>query len=182
MLSLAFHVDYWNRLGWRDGFSDPAYSERQRWYAVHRPEPRVYTPQMVVQGTHEFIGSHLDEARKAISAALSQPARVSVSLEANTAGDDGWQLRYEVEGADRADFLNLALLHQQAATEVKAGENAGETLHHVSVVIDYAQKRVESGKGSWAASGASGMEATSAVAFVQDQRSLSVLGGSRLNL
>ena len=56
-ISLAFHVDYWNRLGWKDRFSSKAYSRRQRNYALSFAENSVYTPQMVVEGKVGFVGS-----------------------------------------------------------------------------------------------------------------------------
>src|SRR6187402_1594915 len=54
---LAFHVDYWNRLGWKDVFGDAAYSKRQNDYAQYLKLPSVYTPQIVVNGKKEFVGS-----------------------------------------------------------------------------------------------------------------------------
>src|SRR3954452_5453128 len=54
---LSFHVDYWNRLGWKDSFSDPAFSARQKQYANYLSLDGVYTPQIVVNGEHQFVGS-----------------------------------------------------------------------------------------------------------------------------
>ncbi|MEL7087271.1 MAG: DUF1223 domain-containing protein, partial [Planctomycetota bacterium] len=70
IFTLAFHVDYWNRLGWTDPFSDRAYSDRQRDYAVTLRERSIYTPQMVVNGTTGFVGSHARRAGQEIGRAL----------------------------------------------------------------------------------------------------------------
>jgi len=181
VITLAFHVDYWNRLGWRDRFSDRVYSDRQRWYAMHKPEPRVYTPQMIVQGTGEFIGSHEAEIRRAIGGALDQPMKVNLRLEATPLEQGAWEVHYQVEPARAADHLSLALVQHLATTEVAAGENAGETLTHVNVVLDYANKHVDGGRGSWRVQPPRG-EVTTAVLFVQDPTDLSVVGANRLAL
>ena len=181
VIALAFHVDYWNRLGWKDRFSARVYSDRQRWYALHEPEPRVYTPQMIVQGREEFIGSHRDAARRAIQKALGEPARASVSLEARDIGPDEWNTTFEVRNAKPGDHLTLALLRRDASTRVVAGENAGNTLRHVNVVVDYARKSVDSGRGSWRPRPQPGV-AVELTAFVQDRDSFEVLGAQRLTL
>lgn len=181
VITLAFHVDYWNRLGWRDRFSDRAYSDRQRWYAMRQPEPRVYTPQVIVQGTGEFIGSHEAELRRAILGALAEPMKVKLGLEAKPLEQGAWEVHYQVEPARAADHLSLALVQHHATTDVAAGENSGETLTHVNVVLDYANKHVDGGRGSWRVQPPHGT-ATAVVAFVQAPSDFSVVGGNRLAL
>lgn len=181
VITLAFHVDYWNRLGWRDRFSDRAYSDRQRWYAMQQPEPRLYTPQMIVQGSRGFIGSHEDEARAAIGAALLTPPPLEVGLSAEPLADGAWHVRYRIDPAHARDHLSLALVQDQASTPVTAGENAGETLTHVSVVLAYVNKTVDSGRGGWRVE-APAAAAVSVVAIVQSPADLEVLGANRLAL
>ncbi len=69
---LAFHVDYWNRLGWRDVFSNAGYSARQSEYAKYLNLPQVYTPQIVVNGKKEFVGSEEGTLRDAIKNSLQK--------------------------------------------------------------------------------------------------------------
>jgi hypothetical protein len=64
---LSYHVDYWNRLGWKDEFSDSKFSERQQQYARHLSLEGVYTPQVVVNGTTEFVGSNEAALNNAIT-------------------------------------------------------------------------------------------------------------------
>src|SRR5882724_10942761 len=68
VVALSLHVDYWDYLGWRDTLDDPAHTERQRSYATVRGSNRVYTPQMVVNGRADFVGSD----RSAVDAAIAQ--------------------------------------------------------------------------------------------------------------
>src|SRR5436305_253879 len=74
---LAFHVDYWNYLGWNDRFSDAAFSKRQSHYAdvLHA---EVYTPQMIVNGQKVFVGSKRSEAEDAIADALKNPTTIKI--------------------------------------------------------------------------------------------------------
>src|SRR5215831_17181987 len=76
---LSFHVDYWNRLGWRDPFSDAAYSARQTQYDQHFGSS-VYTPQMIVNGKQQFVGSEKKTASEAIAAALKDSAILYINL------------------------------------------------------------------------------------------------------
>src|SRR5580704_2729726 len=69
---LAFHVDYWDRLGWKDAFSEGACSDRQRQYAAWLNLNSVYTPQVVVNGRKEFVGSEAGTLRAAIQSGLQQ--------------------------------------------------------------------------------------------------------------
>ena len=130
VVALAYHVDYWDRLGWADPYGDAAYSARQRAYAGTL-DGRVCTPQMVVGGTRGVVGSGATAARAAIEAA---PAlRVPVRLEARLDG------RAVVVGAAAPDapdgaVLHLAIVQRTASSDVRRGENGGRRLDHVRVV------------------------------------------------
>ncbi len=131
--ALAFHVDYWNRLGWTDPFSDAEYSNRQRLYAETMKKPSVYTPQMVVNGTAEFVGSDERQARKQICEALAGTDNLIMNLRANLT-DQEVAVRYDLEGASKNLLLNIALVEKNLVTDVPRGENSGRTLHHDNVV------------------------------------------------
>nr|MBA2527451.1 DUF1223 domain-containing protein [Pyrinomonadaceae bacterium] len=73
VIALSQHVDYWNRLGWADPFSSPQFSDRQKGYAQAFRQPRIYTPQMVVDGRAEFVGSDARRAREEIAKAAREP-------------------------------------------------------------------------------------------------------------
>jgi hypothetical protein len=127
VLPLAFHVTYWDYLGWKDPYSLDAATARQRDYARHLGEDGVYTPQMVVDGTTGFVGSNRAEGLRAIAAAARKPVPVSVSRDAAgllvTVGAGTGQARVLLAGFD--------LSHQ---TPVGRGENGGRTLLESNVV------------------------------------------------
>lgn len=135
---LAFHVDYWDRLGWKDRFASPAHTERQRAAVTTAGGGAfAYTPQVLVQGRDVAPGRRGDVPGR-VAAAARRPARAGVALEA-TPGDGGaWTVYATVAVADRAAArraaLWLAYTDSGHATDVKAGENRGARLVHDHVV------------------------------------------------
>lgn len=129
---LAFHVDYWDRLGWKDRFSDPAYTERQRRYANWLRLETLYTPQLVINGQSEYIGSNESAITKKITTELASPSTKTLTLHADMEGD---KLKVDFQAAnEKYTELVLALVQRSATSEVRAGENAGKQLAHVQIV------------------------------------------------
>ncbi len=131
--TLAFHVDYWDYLGWKDPFGDAAHTKRQQGYAQALRAGNVYTPQMIVNGADAFVGSDRDKGRQAIEAALGLPAAVRLALNVEPA-PEGVKVGYELNALGKTVLLNVALLERGLVTAVGRGENAGRTLHHENVV------------------------------------------------
>jgi len=139
IIALEEHVDYWNHLGWRDPYSSTVFSERQNDYAQVFGTDGVYTPQMVVDGQNEFVGSRSLAAREAIQKAANQPkVEIALVASANTSPNKpvfdaqvkslgGISVRGEME-------LWAAVTEKGLQTDVKAGENSGETLKHAPLV------------------------------------------------
>lgn len=132
IITLALHVDYWNYLGWKDEFSSAAYSQRQNGYAEKFKLDSIYTPQMIVDGQNQFVGSNLDTANKAISDAAKSPKS---NIEISNANDKLKVKISEIPTHDDA-YVWLAIAEDNLKTNVKRGENGGKTLEHVSVVRD----------------------------------------------
>ena len=135
VLCLSFHVDYWNRLGWTDPYSHPEHSERQRSYASASGSSRVYTPQMVVNGKTEFVGSDTRKASSAIRSALKQLPGSAIELASTSPRDSRVvNINYRTSGTGEHDVIRIALVSRPPANKVDRGENAGRTLRHVNVV------------------------------------------------
>lgn len=139
VLALGLHVDYWNDLGWVDRFSDRKFTDRQRAYARAFGSDRVYTPQMVVDGSFEFVGSDRERALTAIETAARRPhLPVSIEVESRAPEASSRRIRVRVESLDAlksrdADVV-LAISEDQLDTDVERGENAGRHLDHLTVV------------------------------------------------
>lgn len=130
IIVLSEHVDYWDRLGWRDPFSSHFFSERQEDYARRFRLDSVYTPQMVVDGTTEFVGSDGGRALSAIAAA-AKANKATIALEYLS----GTRVRVEVDPPPgHASDVYLAVVERAGASQVLRGENRGRHLHHVAIV------------------------------------------------
>jgi hypothetical protein len=129
VLPLAFHVDYWDGLGWRDRFANPAFTQRQRTYAGALPRGGLYTPQAVIDGIREFVGSD----RRGIEATLAGGAANGVETRVQLK-DDGIEIAVGgLPSKPPADVLLVTYLHE-TTTAIGRGENAGRTVQESNVV------------------------------------------------
>lgn len=129
---LSEHVTYWNHQGWSDPFSLQTLDDRQQRYAWHLSVPQVYTPQMVVDGRWQFVGSDSASLSRDLANAASTP---KLSIEIADAQLSGREVRFSVHGQEGAHANLIAALADTSATsDVKRGENAGRTLQNVAIV------------------------------------------------
>lgn len=130
LLPLAFHVTYWNNLGWQDPFSFQAATDRQRRYVAASVSPNVYTPAMVVDGRRDVVGSD----RPAVEAALAR-AKAEVTTAAPVAVTRvGDTLKITVGAGAGAGNVLLLGYDRQHQTHVGHGENSGRTLLEANIV------------------------------------------------
>lgn len=132
IITLAFHVDYWNYLGWKDRFSTAAFTRRQEAYARQFGNSSSYTPQMVVDGSLEFVGSNTSKALTSVSTS-SAHAKASIDLALK-----GNNLSATISGLPSHSNATvfLAVAESSLFTKVGGGENSGSLLEHTSVVRD----------------------------------------------
>jgi hypothetical protein len=139
LIVLSEHVDYWNDIGWKDPYSSHEYSERQSAYAARFGRGRVYTPQMVIDGHFELVGS---DERGAIAAVENEAKFAKVPLNLSAVHfDSSNKLSMHVEagplGPSTAAYsagLFVAVADDTDESQVSRGENAGRTLKHVAVL------------------------------------------------
>jgi len=143
IIPLSFHVDYWNRLGWTDPFSSNEYSERQREYVRQLNLQSAYTPQLVVNGEYELVGSNRRGAESAIKKALQERSLLSLSITDVTF--DNSKVRFTVNAVGEIKKTNLlaVLVQKKAVMNVKAGENSGATLSHINVARAFSSQKTE---------------------------------------
>ena len=133
VIALGEHVDYWNHGGWADRFSSRLFSDRQSEYSDAFRLDGVYTPQMIVDGRTQFVGSDAGQARAAVAGAARQPkARVSVARVGDTFSARVDHLPSSAR-RDPADVV-LAVTEDGLSSSVGGGENAGRRLEHSAVV------------------------------------------------
>jgi hypothetical protein len=127
VLPLAFHVTYWDSLGWKDPYSLDAATARQRDYARHLGDDGVYTPQMVVDGTTGFVGSNRSQGLSTISSAARKPVPISL----DRVGQD---LEIKVGGGAGQAKVLLVGFDPAHETPVGRGENSGRKLLESNIV------------------------------------------------
>ncbi len=178
ILVLSYHVDYWNHIGWKDPYSRVQFTQRQREYAAHLLLDNLYTPQVVVNGTEEFVGSDEGKLRKSLA---NKPALPMITIEAIRKTPGIIQLSYALAEV-QAQVLNIALVQKNASTKVRSGENGGETLHHVNVV--HQLKRIEplSKEGTTELNFPAGLKENEfiIIAFTQQKRDYRITGAAQL--
>ena len=184
IVGLGEHVTYWDQLGWKDRFSSAAVTSRQQVYQTRFNTESIYTPQMVVDGRAEFVGSDASAARKAIEKTLTAPhGIVKLDVDGGRVGVSVTDLPRVGKG-DRADIIVL-VTESGLTTDVKRGENHGKVLRHAPVV------RYLATIGQIAADTASGSARAdipidtgwrrnhlAVVAFVQEQRGRAILASA----
>ncbi len=124
VIALAFHVDYWDSLGWRDPFSSPQWTARQASYVRAMSLSSAYTPQMVVGGELQMVGSDRRAIEEAIERVSHEPRDARVGISNGVAKGH----------ASRPLDLYALVVQQSAATVIKAGENSGRTLRNDAIV------------------------------------------------
>jgi hypothetical protein len=200
ILALEEHVDYWNGLGWVDPFSSREWTARQERYAEAFAHGSSYTPQMVVDGRYEFVGSRFADASKAISASAAG-AKAAVTILRSGVASDGvasngaaanghqpWTITVDKLGAASAEPAEvwLAITETHLHSKADAGENAGHDLAHAAVVRHLSKIASVDGRKQESFSATSLLnfpanwkkENLRVVAFVQEKKSRHIVGAA----
>ncbi len=189
IIPLGFHVDYWDYIGWRDRFSSAGYSNRQRDYAAAFGNDGIYTPQMVVDGQAEFVGSDARRAASVIGqAARSRKARIELAATSSPANHVRLTARVsDVSLGGEPAELWLAVTETNLSNQATRGENSGRRLDHTAVVRDLRRLARFDGRAAtqefelkldsgWK------RENLRAVVFLQERSSRRILGIGQLRL
>lgn len=134
VIAISFHVDYWDRLGWKDPFSQRVFTQRQRNYVDKLDLRSAYTPQMVVNGKYEFVGSDKSALQSALKKAQDDFSKVSVKNLMAKESNDAITVSYEIDGKTDEDQVFLCLISPKEVTSIKRGENGGRILTNTNVV------------------------------------------------
>lgn len=130
---LAYHVDYWDRLGWKDQFSSNEFTVRQQQYQNWLNLYVMYTPQFIINGMTEFAGYNETNLSKKIADARAIKQASSLKLSARS-DNDSLEINFKTDLLEKNLSLFIATVQKQAISKVVRGENKGHTLHHVQIV------------------------------------------------
>lgn len=192
IIGLSEHVDYWNRLGWTDPYSDARFTARQRDYASALSGSGLYTPQAVVDGRIEMVGSSLARVRDAVARAGREP-KIAIEIDPVAQTRDAVTLDVRVPtpatlGPGGSAEVVLAVTEDDLVSEVRRGENQGRRLAHSAVVrrmtvigrvkgaAPFAARSVVSIGAGWKP------DRLRVIVFAQDPRTRAILGAASASL
>lgn len=130
VIPLALHVDYWDYIGWKDNFADPAFTQRQKGYARSAGRRSIYTPQMMVGGVYDVVGSRPMKVVDAIRHASETPAPARVSLSRD---GDTLQITAQPLAALPETVVQMVRYSPRERVEILDGENAGREITYTHV-------------------------------------------------
>jgi len=183
VLALSWQVDYWDYQGWKDTMAQSAYTARQEDYNAALGRRGVYTPQMIINGRRQVVGSNkLDLYQTIQSALIANELPMTVHIEASKEG-----LQVRVDGPKQNKGANIQLVWFNSLVKIKigAGGNAGKTISYVNVVRDFKTLAVWQGKNltvpiDLADPGRNG--ADHLAVLVQEKSGGAILGAARVSL
>lgn len=180
---LAYHVDYWDKLGWKDVFSSPVYTARQAHYATWLDLPTIYTPQVVVNGTREFVGSDERLLRGTIAEAFFKTPKNNIQLIGRKINLGRIAIDYKIKGPLAGLNLVIALVQPAGTSSILKGENRGRTLSHIQVVrqVQTIQLNGKQDGNNLIAYNNSLIAYPQVVAFLQDAKTGEVTAASKID-
>jgi hypothetical protein len=178
---LSYHVDYWNRLGWKDPFSSSMFSDYQRNYAQQFGSRSIYTPQLVVNGSEHFTGSDRYKADIALKKYSKGSTNSTILIKDIQQEPSRIVFNYRVDG-EPFNTITLALVISERITNISRGENRDRILKNTNIVANRIVKIEESGSVSmtipdWVSEN----DKLSIIAYTQD-RTLKTTGATKLAL
>jgi hypothetical protein len=180
---LQFHIDYWDKLGWKDKYDNAAYSKRQ--YAYNSQlNTQAYTPQLVINGKQEMIGSESAKVHTSINQALKNNQKALSIAYTIALKNAQAELTYAVDSFDKKDLINVALVEKEESNEILAGENKGHTLQHVDIVRKFISVPIGNSFGKLSIDIPSDLKdkPLKLVVYTQNHKNLNVTSATALNL
>ena len=184
---LAFHVDYWNKLGWKDRFADSAFSNRQRKYRGTFKNEVVYTPQMIVNGQVEFVGSDETKTRRVIDSVMKITPECYFTIHPDLTTEkltiDYSIIRFPERDKSAGFKICFAFVERGLSSDVLRGENKGKKLQHENVVRYFREIDLIKNEGSTflPVGGKKVTKNNSLIVFVQERGSMKIVGANIWN-
>lgn len=177
---LSYHVDYWNNLGWKDQFSSAENSKRQQQYA-QTLHSQVYTPQLIVNGKKEFVGSDRDAVENSIQTALLNSNNAKIDLSAKVSEKE-INVNFTTSESNSQNKLLITLIEKKSSTNVQKGENEGRHLIHWQIVHQQKQialKNYTTGTTSFKLPENFNTNDWEIIGMIQNMRSGEILGSAK---
>jgi hypothetical protein len=136
IIPLAFHVDYWNYIGWIDPFSKAQFTDRQHNYANQLNAQGNYTPQLIINGKYELVGSKENEINNLVNKELTIKKEFNITIKKTSIANNLLNIEYYAD-TNPNTVVNLALVKKKEFTSIKRGENNGLKQTNYNIVYDF---------------------------------------------
>jgi hypothetical protein len=182
VLALSYHVDYWDYIGWKDPFAKPQNTVRQRRYSRQMKLSYVYTPQVVIQGLEQAVGSDIADINKMITK-TQLSTRIPVTIKQKSDGDVQISIEaFENQGAAEIFLIGFDNSH---STDIRRGENSGRKLYNYNVVRGMRRIGIWTGKAVTIPANVLNIakhKPDNYAVIVQSKRTGKILGAAKLSL
>jgi hypothetical protein len=184
VFALSYHVDYWDRLGWKDPYSQAQFTQRQYDYSKWMNSENVYTPQIVVNGQDEFVGSDSKKMNQTLSQLADGGSKINFQFENIDWKREVVNLEINISDLPKNSQLNVALVNKNTETNIPRGENEGRKLTGANVVRVLQKLQLTALKNKVNLLIPNDLEKSNAriIAFIQDKNTHQILGVSQLEL
>ncbi|MBT7487757.1 MAG: DUF1223 domain-containing protein [Rhodospirillales bacterium] len=182
VLALSFHVDYWDYIGWKDPFANPQHTVRQRRYSRQMNLSYVYTPQVVIQGSEQAVGSNIADINKKI-AKTQRNDSVPVTIKQKSGGDV--QISVEAFKDQGSAEIYLIGFDNSHSTDIRRGENSGRKLYNYNVVRGMRRIGTWSGKAVTIPASVLNLaknKPDNCAVIVQSKRTGKIIGAAKISL
>jgi hypothetical protein len=174
---LSFHVDYWNYIGWKDPYSNKIFTERQRKYAAQMGLQSIYTPQMIVNGQREFVGSNKSQLDNVVAQAETQKLIYEIVITEYKIIGDKISFEYSLDKEPTSESINFAIVEKSIENNVPRGENSGRKLRHTNVVRSFVTNAIKRKDNIVMSASNITVKNSTLIVYIQDE-GLRVLGAS----
>jgi len=182
VIGLSFHVTYWNKGGWEDPYSQEIFTERQKTYVRSFNSYQFYTPQAVVNGEKEFIGSNPIAFRDEVTAAVSKTPAIEIIATAKMK-NDSLIVDYKSNKAPSSAVLNVAIVETHVEHFIPRGENKSRTLKHFNVVRNFSISALKvDGRITLLWPDHLAADNSSIVLYTQNVKSLKITGATQIKI
>ncbi|MBP9791119.1 MAG: DUF1223 domain-containing protein [Bacteroidia bacterium] len=179
---LEYHVDYWNRLGWKDPLSKFHFTKRQENYSRVLAEKELYTPEVVINGTTSFSGTKEITLKEEIKKASMQTSQFDFTVSKDSIANDTLYVSYKTLKANQNAVFRFAITENAISTKIDQGENANKTLinNYVVRVLHSSDGIKQSAQVKIPVKGIKFNSNMEMIAFVQSKQSMKILGVKEL--
>lgn len=148
VIPIAYHVDYWNYIGWKDPFSTKEFTDIQRYYGQKFRSNSIYTPQLIINGKEHVVGSNEVTIHKKIKRYLKKSSKFKLDISETIKEENGITISFSINGKVNNSILEALIVLDEIRTNVTRGENRNRTIVNSNIVVARTVRNINKNSGS----------------------------------